>query len=31
MPGRGGLQTVLQEQLLRATIEVVIVKLSPKN
>ena len=31
MPGKGGLQTVLQEQLLRATIEVVIVKLLPKN
>jgi hypothetical protein len=31
MPGKGGLQTVLQEQLLRATIEIVIVKLLPKN
>ncbi|MGA9452231.1 MAG: Amuc_1100 family pilus-like protein [Verrucomicrobiia bacterium] len=31
MPGRGGLQTVLQEQLLRITLEVVIVKLSPKK
>ncbi len=31
LPGKGGLQTVLQEQLLRATIEVVIVKLLPKN
>ncbi|HXR03633.1 MAG TPA: Amuc_1100 family pilus-like protein [Verrucomicrobiae bacterium] len=31
MPGRGGLQTVLQEQLLQATIEVEIVKLLPKN
>jgi hypothetical protein len=31
MPGKGGLQTVLQEQLLRATIQVEIVKLPPKN
>ncbi|MGA3284932.1 MAG: hypothetical protein ABSD57_10805 [Verrucomicrobiota bacterium] len=30
-PGKGGLQTVLQEQLLRATIEVEIVKLLPKK
>jgi hypothetical protein len=29
--GRGGLQTVLNEQLLRVTIEVEVVKLSPKN
>jgi hypothetical protein len=31
MPARGGLQTVLQEQLLRATIEVEIVKLLPRK
>ena len=31
MPGKGGLQTVLQEQLLRVTIEVEIVKLLLKN
>jgi hypothetical protein len=31
MPGKGGLQTVLQEQLLRATIEIEIVKLLPKK
>ena len=31
MPAKGGLQTVLQEQLLRVTMEVVIVKLSPKR
>ena len=31
MPGRGGLQTVLQQQLLQATIEVEIVKLLPKK
>jgi len=31
MPGKGGLQTVLQEQLLRATVEVEIVKLLPKK
>jgi hypothetical protein len=31
MPGKGGLQTVLQEQLLRATLEVEIVKLLPKK
>ncbi len=31
MPGKGGLQTVLQEQLLRTTIEVEIVKLLPRN
>jgi hypothetical protein len=31
MPGKGGSQTVLQQQLLRATIEVEIVKLLPKN
>lgn len=31
MPAKGGLQTVLQEQLLRATMEIVIVKLTPKN
>ena len=31
MAGKGGLQTVLQEQLLRATIEVGLVKLLPKN
>jgi len=31
MPGRGGLQTVLQEQLLRATVQVEIVKLVPKR
>ena len=31
MPGKGGLQTVLQEQLLRVTIEVVVVKWSPKK
>ena len=30
-PGRGGLQTVLQEQLLRVTVEVEIVKLLPKS
>jgi hypothetical protein len=30
-PGKGGLQTALQEQLLRVTIEVEIVKLLPKN
>jgi hypothetical protein len=29
--GRGGLQTVLKEQLLRVTIEIEIVKLSPRN
>jgi hypothetical protein len=31
MPGKGGLQTVLQEQLLRVTIEVELVKLLSKN
>jgi hypothetical protein len=31
MPAKGGLQTVLQEQLLRATVEVEIVKLLPKK
>jgi len=31
MPGMGGLQTVLQEQLLRVTIEVELVKLLSKN
>jgi hypothetical protein len=31
LPGKGGLQTVLQEQLLRVTIEVEIVKLLPKR
>jgi hypothetical protein len=30
-PGKGGLQTVLQEQLLRTTIEVEILKLLPGN
>lgn len=30
-PGKGGLQTVLKEQMLRITIEVEIVKLLPKN
>jgi len=30
-PGKGGLQTVLQEQLLRVTLEVEIVKLLPKK
>jgi hypothetical protein len=30
-PGRGGLQTVLKEQLLRVTMEVELVKLLPKN
>jgi hypothetical protein len=31
MPRRGGLPTVLNEQLLRITVEVEIVKLLPKN
>jgi len=31
MPGRGGLQTMLQQQLLQATIEVGILKLLPKK
>jgi len=31
MPGKGGLQSVLQEQLLRVTLEVEIVKLLPKK
>jgi hypothetical protein len=31
LPGKGGLQTVLQEQLLRVTIEVELVKLLAKN
>lgn len=31
MPARGGFQTVLQEQLLRATIEIELVKLVPKK
>ena len=30
-PGKGGLQTVLKEQLLRVTLEVDIVKLLPKR
>ena len=31
VPGRGGLQTVLNEQLLRVTLEVEVVKLLPKK
>lgn len=31
MPGKGGLQTVLKEQLLRATVKIELVKLLPKN
>jgi len=31
VPGKGGLQTVLKEQLLRVTVEVELVKLLPKN
>jgi hypothetical protein len=31
VPGRGGLQTVLNEQLLRVTLVVEIVKLAPKK
>jgi HAMP domain-containing protein len=31
MPAHGGLQTVLQEQLLRATVEIELVKLMPKK
>jgi len=31
MPGKGGLQTVLNEQLLRVTLTVELVKLTPKN
>jgi len=31
MPGKGGLQTVLNEQLLRVTLTVELVKLTPRN
>jgi len=31
VPGKGGLQTILKEQLLRVTVEVELVKLLPKN